>query len=68
VSPTSSRYEALETTIEAGGATDAETTIYRIIAEPKTLTMWLRGPDSFEWQRVRLAGLLRPGRHGSSSN
>jgi hypothetical protein len=60
--------EVLETTIEHGGATDAATTIYQILAEPETLTIWLRAPDNFEWQRIRLSRLLRPGGSGSSTD
>jgi hypothetical protein len=54
--------QVLETTIEKGGATDAETTIYQILAVPETLTLWLRAPGTFEWQQVPLAKGFGPGR------
>lgn len=58
--------EIMETTIPAGGATDAAGTIYQIIAEPESLTMWLRAPDNYEWQRVKLANLLRSSQRRTS--
>ena len=33
-------------------------TIYQIVAVPETLTLWLRAPDHFEWQKVSLRALF----------
>jgi len=51
--------EVLETTIEHGGATDAEMRSTRS-SRSGDLTMWLRAPDNFEWQRIRLSACSGP--------
>ncbi len=33
-------------------------TIYQIVAVPETLTLWLRAPDHFEWQKISLRNLF----------
>ncbi|MEW6363873.1 MAG: hypothetical protein AB1714_04455 [Acidobacteriota bacterium] len=48
----------LEKTIEEGGATDKTDTIYQIIAVPRELTMWIRAPENFTWQEVKLARIF----------
>lgn len=56
----------LETPIESGGALEKDGTIYQIIAEPESLTLWLRVPGTYDWQQLRLGRLLRPGGRGPS--
>ncbi len=48
----------LDTTIPDGGATQPEETIYQIIAVPKELTLWMKAPGNFDWQRADLRGLF----------
>ncbi|MDA8078537.1 MAG: C45 family autoproteolytic acyltransferase/hydrolase [Nitrospiraceae bacterium] len=48
----------LDTTIHDGGATQPEETIYQIIAVPKELTLWIKAPGNFDWQRADLRGLF----------
>jgi len=47
----------MDTSINEGGATHAGT-IYQIIAVPRDLTLWIKAPNNFEWQKVDLRGLL----------
>ncbi|MFA5400514.1 MAG: C45 family peptidase [Dehalococcoidia bacterium] len=51
--------QVLDTTIEKGGATDSIGTIYQIIAVPKDLTLWLKAPGNFDWQKVNISSLLQ---------
>lgn len=50
--------EVLDTTIDNGGATQPSDTIYQIIAIPEELTLWLKAPDNFDWQKIDLNGLF----------
>jgi hypothetical protein len=51
--------KVLDTVIENGGATDPDSTIYQIIAVPKDLTLWLKAPGNFDWQKVDISRLLQ---------
>ena len=51
--------QVMDTTIENGGATDSAGTIYQIIAVPKDLTIWLKAPGNFDWQKVDISTLLQ---------
>lgn len=50
--------EVLDTRIEQGGATHSTDTIYQIIAVPADLTLWLKAPGNFDWQKVGLDRLF----------
>ncbi len=50
--------QVLDMTIEKGGATDSAGTIYQIIAVPRDLTMWLKAPGNFDWQKVDISKLI----------
>ncbi|MCX5855007.1 MAG: C45 family autoproteolytic acyltransferase/hydrolase [Deltaproteobacteria bacterium] len=50
--------EVLDTTMDKGGATQPAETIYQVIAVPGELTLWLKAPGNFDWQKVDLKGLL----------
>ena len=50
--------QVLDTTIENGGATDSASTIYQIIAVPRDLTLWLKAPGNFDWQKVDISKLI----------
>ncbi len=52
--------QVLDTTIPEGGATQPNETIYQIIAVPSDLTLWLKAPGNFNWQRVNLKTLFDP--------
>ncbi|MBN1106379.1 MAG: hypothetical protein JXL84_23445 [Deltaproteobacteria bacterium] len=52
--------EVLDTTIPEGGPTQPTETIYQIIAVPDDLTLWLKAPGNFDWQRVELRTLFDP--------
>lgn len=51
--------QVLDMTIEKGGATEPDGTIYQIIAVPKDLTLWLKAPGNFNWQKVNISRLLQ---------
>ncbi len=50
--------QVLDTTLPEGGATQPTETIYQIIAVPRNLTLWLKAPGNFDWQRVDLRELF----------
>ena len=52
--------QVLDTTIPEGGATQPTETIYQIIAVPNDLTLCLKAPENFNWQRVDLRTLFDP--------
>lgn len=37
----------------------SEATIYQVVAVPQQLTLWLRAPEHFDWQKIDLAGLFK---------
>jgi hypothetical protein len=49
--------QILDLTITQGGASSSGT-IYQIIAIPRDLTMWLKAPGNFDWQKIDLTGLF----------
>jgi hypothetical protein len=49
--------EVLDTPITEGGAFQAAT-IYQVVAVPADLTIWLRAPEHFEWQKIDLNGFF----------
>jgi hypothetical protein len=49
--------QILDTSISGGGATNPGT-IFQIIAIPSDLTMWLKAPGNFDWQKIELSGLF----------
>lgn len=40
------------------GLYNSTSTIFQVVAVPETLTIWLRAPDHFEWQKIELGGLF----------
>ncbi len=46
--------KVLDTTIGQGGAT-VEGTIYQVVAEPESLTIWLKAPGIQDWTKMPLA-------------
>ncbi len=53
----------LKVPIESGGALHAGTVVDQVVAEPETLTIWIRGVDYSDFEKLELAGLFmdRPG-------
>lgn len=51
--------EVFDTTIENGGATSPEGTIFQIVAVPGKLVMWIKAPGAFDWTEVDLSRLLK---------
>ncbi len=49
--------DVLDTTIDHGGATVDET-IYQVVAEPESLTIWLKAPGIQDWTRIPLAQIF----------
>lgn len=52
--------KVLDTTIELGGATFPDKTIYQIIFMPETFKLWLKAPLTQEWTYIPLKDYLRP--------
>ena len=50
--------QVLDTTIDNGGATQPNETIYQIIAVPRDLILWLKAPGKFDWQKIDLSKLF----------
>jgi hypothetical protein len=46
--------KVLDTTMEDGGATQPNETIYQVIAIPENRTIWLKAPGNFPWQKIDL--------------
>lgn len=44
--------------IEEKGLYHSTSTIFQVVAVPAALTIWLRAPEHFEWQKIELAGLF----------
>ncbi|MEE9910936.1 MAG: hypothetical protein K4571_04355 [Deltaproteobacteria bacterium] len=40
------------------GLYNSTSTIFQVVAVPAALTIWLRAPDHFEWQKIELGGLF----------
>ena len=45
--------QVMQTPIMQGGVFDAGT-IYQVVAVPANLTIWLRTPNHFDWQKIDL--------------
>lgn len=45
--------QVIATPIMDGGVLDVGT-IYQVVAVPKDLTIWLRTPNHFDWQKIDL--------------
>jgi hypothetical protein len=45
--------EVIQTPTAEGGVFD-EGTIYQVVTVPADLTMWVRAPEHFEWQKIDL--------------
>lgn len=51
--------KVLDIPIEQGGVTDAEKTIYQVIAVPAQLKLWVKVPGLQDWTTIRLGPLFK---------
>jgi hypothetical protein len=51
--------KVLDTTIDQGGATDQQGTIYQVIAVPAQLKLWIKVPGLQDWTMIWLGPLFR---------
>jgi hypothetical protein len=51
--------KVLDIPIEQGGVTDAEKTIYQVIAVPAQLKLWIKVPGLQDWTTIRLGPLFK---------
>lgn len=40
------------------GLYNSTSTIFQVVAVPETLTIWLKAPEHFDWQKIELGGLF----------
>ena len=44
---------------DGSGGVFVNGTIYQVVAVPATLTIWLRAPNHFDWQKIELGRVFR---------